>query len=232
MQIIESTAFGVRSAITRLEADDAAPRFQLFPMVHMADPAFYEEIARRLDDCDLVLCEGIRSPIVSLLTSSYRFFEKNPRIGLVCQGKMKLDHLEGRLVHADVSGESFDRRWSELAIWARLTVLLAAPLYGLYLRYFGTRAKVARSLNLNLRQSRMEILSVHEDYTKAKDVILDWRDRHLLDVIEEYRSSNQTRDISIGVFFGAGHVKAVVHHLVGKHGYRIAQAEWVTVFTL
>ena len=110
MQIIESTAFGVRSAILHLEASDGAPRFTLFPMIHVATPDFYREIGRRLDACDLILCEGVKSRTSSLLTLSYRFFAHNPRLGLVCQNTMNLDHLKGRLIHADVTGDAFDKR--------------------------------------------------------------------------------------------------------------------------
>ncbi len=231
MQIIESTAFGVRSAIIRLEAGNGAPRFHLFPMIHIADPEFYEEIAQRLNGCDLVLCEGIKSPTVSLLTLSYRFCEKNPRLGLVSQKAMKLDHLEGRLIHADVSAERFEKRWWKLATWLRIILPLVAPLYGLYLRYFGTRTDIARGLGTNLRKSRREILA-GEEYEKVMDVLLDWRDRRLLDVIDQTRLRNKNADISIAVLFGANHMRAVIRHLIDNLGYHITKAEWVTVFTL
>ena len=50
MQIIESTIFGLRSAIFRLEAGNGAPCFHLFPMIHLAESAFYEEISQRLNN--------------------------------------------------------------------------------------------------------------------------------------------------------------------------------------
>ena len=231
MQIIESTVFGLRSAIIRLEAGDGAPRFHLFPMIHIADPAFYEEIARRLDGCDHVLCEGVKSPTASLLTLSYRFCEKNARLGLVSQKALKLDHLEGRLIHADVSAKRFEKRWSKLTTWLRVIMPLVAPLYGLYLRYFGTRADIARGLGMGLRKSRREILA-GEEYQKVMDVLLDWRDRHLLDVIDQTRLKNKNADISITVLFGAKHMRAVIRHLIDNLGYHITKAEWVTVFTL
>ncbi|MDH3919917.1 MAG: hypothetical protein OEU25_17285, partial [Rhodospirillales bacterium] len=150
MQIIESTAFGVRSAILRLDANGGAPSFILFPMIHVAAPDFYAEISRRLNDCDLVLCEGVKSPTASLLTLSYRFYAESPRLRLVSQKAMKLDHLKGRLIHADVTGDAFERRWRDLKTWVRFVLPLAAPLYGLYLRHFGTRAAIARVLGTNL----------------------------------------------------------------------------------
>ena len=231
MQIIESTVFGLRSAIIQLEAGNDAPRFDLFPMVHVADSAFYEEIAQRLDNCDLVLCEGVKSPIASLLTLSYRFCDRNPRIGLVTQKAMKLEHLKGRLIHADVSAERFEKRWSKLAIFPRVILPLAAPIYGLYLRYFGTREDIARGLGMNLKKSRGEILA-DEDFEKVTEIILDWRDRRLLKVIDQTLLKNEDADISIGILFGAMHMRAVIRHLIHNLGYHVTKAEWVTVFTL
>jgi hypothetical protein len=200
-------------------------------MIHIADKAFYEDIAQRLDDCDLVLCEGVKSPTASLPTLSYRFCEKSPRLGLVSQKTMKLDHLEGRLIHADVSAKQFESRWSKLATWLRVILPLVVPLYGLYLRYFGTRADIARGLGMGLRKSRRDILA-DEEYEKVMDVILDWRDRRLLDVIDKTLLENANTGISIAVLYGASHMRAVIHHLTGNLGYRITKAEWVTVFTL
>lgn len=231
MQIIETTNFGVRSAILRLEAGDGAPSFVLFPMIHVAAPDFYAEISRRLDDCDLVLCEGVKSPTSSLLTLSYRFFAESPRLGLVSQKSMKLDHLEGRLIHADVKGDDFERRWRDLRAWVRFVLPLVAPLYGLYMRHFGTRADIARVLGMNLRKSRREIL-VGKDYEKVTEVLLDWRDKRLLDVIEQQRQRHKNADLRIAVLYGARHMRAVIRHLVEKRGYRVAKAEWATVFTL
>jgi hypothetical protein len=108
---------------------------------------------------------------------------------------------------------------------------LVAPLYGLYLRYFGTRADIARGLGMGLRKSRRDILA-GEEYEKVMDVLLDWRDRRLLDVIDRTRLENKNKGISIAVLYGAKHMKAVIRHLTGNLGYRITKAEWVTVFTL
>ena len=189
MHIIESAVFGVRSAILHLEARDGAPSFTLFPMIHVATSDFYREIGRRLDACDLVLCEGVKSHTSSLLTLSYRFFAQNPRLGLVCQNTMNLDHLKGRLIHADVTGDAFDKRWRGLRTWYSIILPVAAPLYGLYMRHFGTRADIARTVGMNFRKSAREILR-SEDDDKVTEVIIGWRDQRLLDVIEQQRQDN------------------------------------------
>lgn len=231
MQIIESTPFGVRSALLHLEAGDGAPRFLLCPMIHIADPDFYVEIGRRLEACDLILCEGVQSPTSSLLTLSYRFCVETPRLGLVSQKDLKLGHLKERLIHADVAGAVFDRRWWDLKTWWRFLVPLVAPIYGLHLRYFGTRTDIARGLGMNLRKSGREVLA-GEDYQEMLEVILDWRDRRLIDVIEEQRLKQGNAGLRIAVLYGAKHMRAVLRHLLDQCGYRVAKSEWTTVFEL
>ena len=83
MQIIESTSLALRSVFLRLEAGAGAPSFSLFPMVHVAESAFYEGVARKLEKCDLILYEGVNSRSVSPLTYCYRSLAKSPRLGLV-----------------------------------------------------------------------------------------------------------------------------------------------------
>lgn len=231
MQIIESTDYGVRSVVLRLEAGEADPAFVLFPMIHVAEPSFYEEIGRRLEDCDLVLCEGVRSPTSSLLTSSYRFCADSPRLGLVSQSSMRMSHVADRMIHADVQGEAFEARWWRSGTWLRFLVPLVAPLFGLYLRYFGTRRLIARGLRLNLRRSRADTLR-DDDFRELFALLLDWRDRRLIRVIDQQRRKHGDGEVCIAVLYGARHMKAVLRHLLDRCGYRVAKAEWTTVFEL
>ena len=229
MQIIESSVIGVRSAVFSLECDDDGLRFTLFPMIHVGEPAFYEDVERRLENCDVILCEGVKSPTVSLLTLSYRFFAPNERLGLVLQSVMKLEQLHDRVVHADVSGDAFERRWSKLPFLWRHALPLIAPAYGLYLRYFGTRALLARHCAFSYRKTAEEVLE-GEDIRAVKGVLLGWRDRHLIGVIDQLRAKHRGTGAHIGVVYGAGHMRAVIRHLVRDCRYRIAGSEWVKVF--
>ncbi len=48
MQIIEVTELAVRSAVIRLRRTGTPLQFVLYPMIHMAEPAFYAAVTRRL----------------------------------------------------------------------------------------------------------------------------------------------------------------------------------------
>ena len=231
MQIIESTPFGVRSAIYRLETDDTAPDFIIFPMLHIATPDFYKQISCRLDHCDLILMEGVRSRITSLITLSYRLFANSTRLGLVSQSHMEISHLKDRLIHADVTQDAFERRWWGQETWLRFLLPVIAPIFGLYMRFFGTRKDIARVAKLNLRKSRNEVLEDVEPL-EVIETILDWRDKRLIRVIDQHRLDRNNADLCIAIVFGAQHMRAVIGHLISTHGYRVTKAEWETVFTL
>ncbi|MEV7228195.1 hypothetical protein AB0M79_14395 [Polymorphospora sp. NPDC051019] len=59
MQIIEVGMLGVRASVLRLTRRDTPLRFDVFPMVHIGEPAFYTAVADRLRRCDLILAESV-----------------------------------------------------------------------------------------------------------------------------------------------------------------------------
>jgi hypothetical protein len=233
MQIIETSAFAVRSALLRLEGGPEAPSFTLFPMVHVAEQGFYDEVTRRLEKHDLVLYEGaqLKSWSAWLITYCYESLSKSPRLGLVMQHTMRLAHLRDRLVHADVSGDEFEKRWSKLGWKSRAAIIVTAPIARLYFRYFATRQVMAGYLRLNLLKSRDEILCA-ADEEAIDEVLVTWRDQHLIEVIDKHLQSHRGSPLSIAIVFGAAHMRAVIHHLTRRPepGYRVAGGEWITVF--
>jgi hypothetical protein len=61
VQFIENNVLGVRAALYSLVRPDGAPRFLLFPMIHIGSPDYYSQVHKKLDDCDIVLFEGVRT---------------------------------------------------------------------------------------------------------------------------------------------------------------------------
>ena len=229
MQIIESSVYGVRSAIYRLEPRRTGPAFTLFPMIHVGEPAYYDDISRRLADCDLILYEGVRlRPPLGLLMP-HEAVAGNPRLGLVSQYTMKTDHIQEKMVHADVSAEEFRERWRSIPIRRQLILYLTAPLMLLYCRYLLTRRILARHMGLMLKKSRDEIL-YRDDDDPFRAIILGWRDEQLITQIEKYRHSPTHADHNIAVLYGANHMRAVLRHLLNEADYRVADGEWTVVF--
>src|SRR5689334_12465498 len=84
VQIIEHSITGTRSAVLRLRRQGSAMQFVVFPMLHIGRPEFYQAVAERLRECDLLIVEGMHgtSPLIRALTSTYRVVPGNRGSGL------------------------------------------------------------------------------------------------------------------------------------------------------
>lgn len=59
MQIVEVTELSARCAVLTVRHREKPLRFVVFPMLHVAQPAFSREVTRRLRVLDLVVVEGV-----------------------------------------------------------------------------------------------------------------------------------------------------------------------------
>ena len=197
-------------------------------MMHIGDQEFYEEVLSRVSNCDVVMVEGVKSMTSTIITTSYRYVVRNPKLGLVLQPKIKPEDITGKIVHADVSARDFERKWSGLPIFTKLQVYTIAPLYGLYLRYFATRESIAHRSNTEYSVSRRDLLQ-DEEWDEFDEVLVDWRDRKLIEKLgEEIKKSKLSRK-NIAIVFGAEHMRAVVKFLFDTKDYSVESSEWLTI---
>ncbi len=199
-------------------------------MLHIAEPSFYEEISRRLSDCDAILNEGIDGKITSSITSSYLQLTKNPKFGLVSQNSMSLDHVRSRMKNVDIGEAQFATAWSKLPILERFIIPVISRVFGFYLRHFGRRSDLARHMTMDLRETREELLG--ESPFEVETLILDTRDEILLNAIDQQLAEIGTGQQCIGILYGAAHMRAVAWHLIKKHDFMLSNGDWVTVFDL
>jgi hypothetical protein len=231
VQIIETSDLGVRAAILRLRRPDGLVEFLLFPMFHAASSDFYAAIQTRLRECDLILVEGIDAPQGRILTLAYRIMVKSKRLGLVAQGDaLDLRPFRDRLVHADLNSGEFERGWRRMPFYLRLLMLSIAPLYGLYLYFFGTRDLIARYAEFNDLPSREEVLMYDRDFDQLQKALTGQRDARLIQTIKRLVEEPDQKPKTVGILFGARHMRAVIGYLCERQGYHAADAEWVTVF--
>src|SRR5665213_2416395 len=147
MQFIETSMFGVRAARMSFASSTSTTRVTLFPMVHVGEPAFYDATYEDALGHDVVLIEGVRSPIPFRVTRSYRWLVGSRAMaGLVVQPRFPIGVGPARVVHADVTGEEFAREWAAVPIWIRAVIYVLAPLVGLRRRWFSTRARLAKDM--------------------------------------------------------------------------------------
>jgi len=233
MQFIEKNSFNVRSAVYHLKKDGAGLEFLLFPMIHVGSKEFYDDVSRRLAACDLILMEGVNSRKGHILTLSYEVVKKIRRMDLVTQRDgMKISALRDKIVNSDMEGRAFDERWSALPLELRAQLFLLVPFWVVYLFFFGTRATLAERLSIEDLPSSDEILFRDESFEKLDTLLLDERDRWLITHLQKLNDSHRQGKKIVGVVYGAKHMRNIIRFLLGRLNYRVAKAEWVTVFDL
>lgn len=233
MQFIEKNSFNVRSAVYHLKKDDAGLEFLLFPMIHVGSKEFYDEVSRRLAACDLILAEGVNSRKGQLLTLSYRIVKKIRRMDLVTQRDgMKVSGFRDKIINSDMKGREFDERWSSLPLGLRAQLFLFVPIYVVNLFLFGTRESLAENIALEDLPSSDEILLQDESFEKLDTLLVDERDRQLITNLKKLHDSQRQDKKIVGVVYGAMHMRNAIRFLLGGLKYKVAKAEWVTVFDL
>ncbi len=233
MQFIEKNSFNVRSAVYHLKKDGAGLEFLLFPMIHAGSKEFYDEVSRRLSACDLILMEGVNSRKASLLTFSYRIVKKIRRLDFVTQRDgMNLSGFRDKIINSDIERRAFDERWSALPLGLKAQLFLFLPVWVVYLFLFGTRESLAENMATEDLPSSDEILLWDESLEKLDTMLLDERDQQLIIHLKNLYNSHKHDKKTVGVVYGAMHMRNAVRFLLGGLNYRVAGSEWITVFDL
>lgn len=230
MQIVERSMLGVRAARQSMQSPDKDVTVTLFPMVHIGQQSFYDRVHADASQHDVVLLEGVRSPITALITSSYRWIDKD-KLGLVVQPRFP-QPADGRprTVHADLSTEEFHREWGKLPLWLKLLVAIFAPLMGIHRRLFATRESLAKAMGREDQLSSDEILNFDPRYAALRRTILDVRDHRLIERLGEELDRTTARPRNIAIIYGAGHMRAVLAELAQRN-FRTAGASWQMVMS-
>lgn len=229
MQVIEVTGYAVRSAVIVMRRRGTPLTFVIFPMLHVASPAFYAQVHTRLKECDLIVAEGIRgrSWQVNTLTLAYGFAPRRRRNGLERQNNATLLPAGVPVINPDVTAAEAISDLRKLPRWMYLLVLLAAPVMGLVFALRGPRSfldedNVVEDLPTT---RRAEMLADHP----LSHAITGRRDQRLLDALGKIHVERRDEPITVAVVYGAGHVPAIVAGLVDRYEYRPHGAEWLTV---
>jgi hypothetical protein len=236
VQIIEVTDLGVRSAVVRLRRRETPLQFVLYPMIHMAKPAFYAAVTSRLRRADVVVVEGVgggrgkRSVLIGALTLSYTVLRFNRRAKLVEQD---IDYaaLGVPVVRPDVNLEEFAAGWRRVPLAHRLMMWCVLPLVVLARLFGGTGMIWSRSMEQNDLPSPDE--EDRADWSPELEAAFSGeRDDRLLADLCGLHEERSGEDIEVAVVYGAAHVPAIVQGLMNRYGYRPRSADWLTVADL
>jgi hypothetical protein len=223
MQFLESSIIGLRSAVITMTRRATPLRFILFPMVHVAEQQFYDEVAARARLCQLLVAEGVPARDVP----AQSWMARHHRGHLVDQGAaLRLESL-GVPVRWEAEPDTGPRPGTGRPV-SRTADIAGAATIGLIRKFIDPlnmpsleQAEAYDQSAENLTGNWFERLLEHNISTV--------RDARLIRALDEIHRDRAAESLTAGVVFGAGHMPAVVDHLRGQLGYIAASAEWLTV---
>jgi len=222
VQYIESSVIGLRSAVFTLARPVTPLRFVVFPMVHVAEPDFYRQVAERAGECDLIVAEG--APAGCTPAQEW-------------MSRIRWDHLVDQMAGLDLEALGVPVQWEyaehdrprssrEQAV-ARVVDSAAA----VALRVLG---RYGSPLGLpSLEQS-----DEHDDRWERRDSrlgriiedrVLHDRDSRLVQALGAIHRERCDEKVKVAVVYGAAHIPAVVDFLSEHYRYRPGNARWLTV---
>lgn len=223
MQFLESSIVGLRSAVIILTRRATPLRFTLFPMVHVAEQQFYDEVAARARLCQLIVAEGVPAKNVPAQSWMARYHRGH----LVDQGAaLRLESL-GVPVRWEAEPDTGPGSGTRRPV-SRAADIAGAATIGLIRKFTDPldmpsldQAEAYDESAENLTGSRFDRLLEHNIFTL--------RDARLMRALDEIHRDRAAEPVKVGVVFGAGHMPAVADHLCGRLGYIAASAEWLTI---
>jgi len=129
-------------------------------------------------------------------------------------------------------GSDFDKSFSKISLKTKLFFLIAAPIYGLCLRYFASRHFIANRQNVDIEKDRSEILLESSDWNEIEAVLVGKRDKVILQNLRKIITKNRLREIDIAIVYGAEHMRAILEYLINVEKYVVIKSEWLTAIEL
>jgi hypothetical protein len=248
MQIVEHSIAGTRVAVLRLLSRRTPAEVLVFPMFHVAEPAFYRSVEDRLRDCDVLVVEGIKpapeeaegaaggapggaaagAAAAALLTLTYRLMPRLPHSGFV-EDPIDYPGLGRPVVTPDQDVAQFGREWQELPRRHRVTAASVAPVAAVVGLVAGRRLLLSAAAELNDLPTRDEELRAEGGFAeRLESTLLGRRDELAVGAVGELIERAGEEQVRIGVVYGAAHVRGIVRGLARRHGFRPRDAEWLT----
>jgi hypothetical protein len=239
MQFTESSIIGLRSAVTTLTHRVTPLKFILFPMVHVAEQQFYDEVAARARLCQLIVAEGVPLEFVP----AQEWMARHRRGPFVDQAAaLRLKELGVRVYWETAPGKRPDDgpglrdgyrsgnrpKSPREELISRVADVAGAATIVLVRRFIDPRT--------------LRSVDQAEEYDESVENLTGgWfarnfeyngrtlRDARLIRLLDEINRDRATERATAGVVFGAAHMPAVASHLCGKLGYIASSSEWLTV---
>jgi hypothetical protein len=231
VQFVEATGLSVRSAVWVLQRRETPLRFHLFCMVHIGSQTFYDEVAARLGDCDVVVAEGFGQSRRRFTRLRLRFYGLTHRAH---GSELVYQHIDYASLAVPVLWPDMDppppqdaAARTKRPLWSYLLFMgfvLLLPLKALAVLALGGARFLAQSMDLSIDDT-----TVLSDGDHLSAIVLDDRDDLLVAALTRLHEERAAESVNVAVVYGAAHMPAVVRHLNSAYGYRPTGGDWLTV---
>lgn len=202
------------------------PSFTLFPMIHIADHAFFRQVAASADTHDMVLKEGSRTAAGRTANRTHLIASAvNP--GLAAQSRSMRESAGAHWVNSDLAPKRFNRFWRRIPVLRRVLFHLIMPVLGVALRLPRTRRLLIDAMAEGSTSADDSIDDVFGE--GFHDVVVKQRDKALIEACAQTITTWDDGDVA--VVWGAAHIPPLVMSLIGDHGYRTTERSWITVLS-
>lgn len=189
---------------------------QLFPMSHVADPAFYHQISQSFPTNSIILMEGVTDRR-NLLTNGITYKRLATALGLGEQHE-DFNPNRGKMVQADVDVEQFATNTIDLL---NLVMLFHSkgvkPDAVLKLMQYSQPAYVQDQLwnDLLRKRNRRLLDEIHAQLSQSENIIVPWGVAHMPEISNEIQKSGfrleETREYVAIRFRSVGNGKSHKH---------------------
>lgn len=231
MQILESSVLGLRTARMVFRSRNSPISITLYPMVHVGEKRFYNEIHDEAFNHDIALVEGVSSSAVRQLTRAYRWLNLQKLDLIVQPATPHGDSVTARIVRADLTTAEFEHEWKKIPLVLRTAVQVTALLYGVHSRIVSSRERLARDMSLEDRRSADEILNWSPDMEPVLESVVRARDKRLIECMVTELDVVRVSELRMAIVYGAEHMRAVLRELA-KRGFQCSDTNWRTIFSI
>ena len=239
MNFIESTNFFLRTIMFDFinRDEDIKLKFRLAPMIHIGSEEYYQTVFELIKDCDEIFYESIKyskSP-----SSTFRFnltFNQQKiianKLGLVTQKALNLRKLKDKLTHVDYDTNKVEEAWKGLRFKEKIKLSIIDPFENFIYRQGITREIVAKSLMTAAEEYRIAFAPREDKEGTVRNLIMNKREQIIFEKIRTRMETEANQDKTIGIIYGAGHMKSIARYIIDNYNYRPRNGQFMKVFDI
>lgn len=205
---------------------DTKMKVTTYPMLHIADQRYYDQLSEDLDRCRFALVEGVTWRLGDARRPLYDLAARN--LGLAAQEVALRVPGTATKLNLDMHRSEFRERFFRLPVRYMLMLIFLRPL--LWLLTYPRSLKIQFIRHGLLRRYRR---ATRDDDSPWHQLIVGARDRRIVENLGMFhREHGQTDSATYaGVVFGAGHMPAISQGL-RQLGFQVGTRRWVEVLRI